>query len=37
MNLLTMFPYNNTVYFRPVLEIGIRYNPLHGNCKLFKN
>jgi len=36
MNLLTMFPYNNTVYFRPVLELGIRYNPLHGKRKLCK-
>lgn len=30
MNLITMFPYNSTVYFRPVLEIGIRFN-----CSLF--
>jgi hypothetical protein len=37
MNLITMFPYNNTVYFRPVLELGIRYNPLQGKCRLSKN
>jgi hypothetical protein len=27
MNLLTMFPYNNVIYVRPVLEIGIRFIP----------
>jgi len=27
MNLITMFPYNSTIYFRPVLELGIRYSP----------
>lgn len=27
MNLISMFPYNSTIYFRPVLEIGIRYTP----------
>ena len=27
MNLITMFPYNSIVYFRPVLEIGFRYSP----------
>ncbi len=27
MNLLTMFPYNSTVYFRPVFEVGARLNP----------
>jgi hypothetical protein len=37
MNLITMFPYNSTVYFRPVLELGIRYNPHHGMRKLLKN
>ena len=26
MNLLIMFPYNSTLYFRPVLELGIRYS-----------
>jgi hypothetical protein len=35
LNMITMFPYNSTVYFRPVLELGIRYNPLHGKNKLF--
>jgi hypothetical protein len=27
MNIISMFPYNSTVYFRPVLELGIRYTP----------
>jgi hypothetical protein len=27
MNLISMFPYNSTVYIRPVLEIGLRYSP----------
>ena len=27
MNLISMFPYNSTIYFRPVLELGIRYTP----------
>jgi hypothetical protein len=27
MNLITMFPYNSTIYFRPVLELGVRYSP----------
>ena len=27
MNLITMYPYNSTIYFRPVLELGIRYTP----------
>jgi hypothetical protein len=27
MNLISMFPYNSTVYFRPVMEIGIRCTP----------
>lgn len=26
MNLISMFPYNSTIYFRPVLEIGTRIN-----------
>jgi hypothetical protein len=26
MNLITMFPYNSTVYFRPVLELGVRFD-----------
>jgi hypothetical protein len=24
-NMLFMFPYNSTIYFRPVLELGVRY------------
>src|SRR5450759_3453383 len=28
MNLLSMFPYNSTIYFRPVLELGFRYMPV---------
>jgi hypothetical protein len=27
LNIISMFPYNSTVYFRPVLDIGIRYTP----------
>ncbi len=27
MNVISMFPYNSTIYFRPVLELGIRYMP----------
>ncbi len=27
MNMFAMFPYNSTIYFRPVLELGIRGNP----------
>jgi hypothetical protein len=27
LNFISMFPYNSTVYFRPVLELGIRYTP----------
>jgi hypothetical protein len=27
MNLISMFPYNSTIYFRPVLELGIRCMP----------
>jgi hypothetical protein len=37
LNLITMFPYNSTVYFRPVLELGIRYNPKHGKNKILNN
>lgn len=25
MNLISMFPYNSTLYFRPVLELGVHY------------
>jgi hypothetical protein len=28
MNLISMFPYNSTIYFRPVLELGFRYMPV---------
>ena len=27
MNLISMFPYNSTIYFRPVMELGIRFRP----------
>ena len=27
MNIISMFPYNSTIYFRPVLELGIRFTP----------
>lgn len=27
LNLLTMFPYNNTIYLRPAMEIGLIYKP----------
>lgn len=37
LNLISMFPYNSTFYIRPVLELGIRYMPLQGKCKLMKN
>lgn len=29
LNVLMMFPYNNTIYLRPALEIGIIYKPPH--------
>jgi hypothetical protein len=31
MNLITMFPYNSTIYFRPVLELGVRYSPFKSS------
>lgn len=34
MNLISMFPYNSTVYLRPVMEIGIRYMPWYRKKKL---
>ena len=34
MNLIVMFPYNSTMYFRPVLEIGIRYTPGKSKIKV---
>jgi hypothetical protein len=30
MNLISMFPYNSTLYFRPVLELGVRYTPFRN-------
>jgi hypothetical protein len=30
MNLISMFPYNSTIYFRPVAEFGIRYSPVRN-------
>jgi len=27
LNMLTMFPYNSTIYFRPVMELGLIYMP----------
>jgi hypothetical protein len=30
MNLIVMFPYNSTIYVRPLLEIGIRYMPWYA-------
>lgn len=29
MNVLMMFPYNNTIYLRPAVEIGLIYKPLN--------
>lgn len=28
-NLLTMFPYNSTIYMRPAMELGLIYKPSH--------
>ncbi|HEY3390784.1 MAG TPA: hypothetical protein VGK38_14495 [Prolixibacteraceae bacterium] len=28
-NMLMMFPYNSTIYLRPVMEIGLIYKPLY--------
>lgn len=28
MNLILMFPYNSTIYFRPALELGVRINAI---------
>jgi hypothetical protein len=35
MNIISMFPYNSTIYIRPVMEFGIRYSP--GKSKSEKN
>jgi hypothetical protein len=29
LNLLTMFPYNSTIYVRPAMELGLIYKPKH--------
>jgi hypothetical protein len=29
MNLLTMFPYNNSFLIRPVMQLGVRYQVTH--------
>jgi hypothetical protein len=36
MNLLSMFPYNSTIYVRPVLEFGIRFEPVNLWNKIIK-
>jgi hypothetical protein len=35
MNLISLFPYNSTIYFRPVIELGVRYMP--GRTKSISN
>jgi len=37
MNLISMFPYNSTIYIRPVMELGVRYILLQGTGKLNKD
>jgi hypothetical protein len=37
MNLISMFPYNSTIYFRPVLELGIRFTPPGPKIKYIRN
>jgi hypothetical protein len=37
LNLVAMFPYNSTLYLRPVLELGIRYMPWWRINKIMKN
>jgi hypothetical protein len=34
MNVISMFPYNSTLYFRPALELGFRYTPGRLKSKL---
>jgi hypothetical protein len=34
MNLISMFPYNSTIYIRPVLELGVRYCLHRSKIKL---
>jgi len=36
MDLISMFPYNSTVYIRPVLEIGLRYSPWKSKTPINK-
>jgi hypothetical protein len=36
MNLISMFPYNSTIYFRAVLEVGVRYIPGGSKSKVSK-
>jgi len=36
LNIISMFPYNSTIYFRPVLEFGIRYSPGWSKNKIKK-
>ncbi len=36
LNIISMFPYNSTIYFRPVLEFGIRYTPGWSKNKIKK-
>jgi hypothetical protein len=36
MNIISMFPYNSSIYFRPVLELGFRYSPDHIKSKRVK-
>lgn len=35
-NILMMFPYNSTIYLRPVFEIGLIYKPLNFLCSKVK-
>jgi hypothetical protein len=35
--MLTMFPYNSTLYFRPVMELGIIYKPARFICVSVKS
>ena len=36
LNIISMFPYNSTIYFRPVLEFGIRYSSGWSKNKIKK-
>ena len=31
MKVIAMFPYNSTMYFRPVLELGVRFSPKNNS------